>query len=150
MNHPHIAAVNRELALGWLDAWARLHRGLWGSWHTLAAFGLDQSGRWAARVAGGPGGEGVFPSLDPATVPATAPPARPAGSSDDLARIHGIGPALEKRLRQAGVRTYAEIAAWPEATLDDIERRLMGGVCMGRIRRDDWVGQARRLLKGKG
>lgn len=65
---------------------------------------------------------------------------------DDLKRIKGIGPALEKTLNAAGVTRLAQIAAWDEAAIDAMAARL--GRMGGRIRHDDWTGQARALLAG--
>ncbi|RMH22748.1 MAG: NADH:ubiquinone oxidoreductase, partial [Acidobacteria bacterium] len=64
-------------------------------------------------------------------------------AGDDLKRIRGIGPTLEKRLHGAGVFTFRQIAGWSKA---DVERLAAGlGRSHGRILRDDWIGQARRL-----
>lgn len=77
---------------------------------------------------------------------------RPAAASgdpaagDDLTRIRGIGPMLQTWLAAYGVTRYDQIAAWDDA---DITRfsNMMGR--MGhRIRREDWVGQARLLAAG--
>lgn len=76
--------------------------------------------------------------------PRAAPPIRPAagGGRDDLKRIRGIGPKLESVLNGMGITTYAEIASWTEARVDEIDEKLH---FHGRIRRDGWVEQARRL-----
>ncbi len=63
---------------------------------------------------------------------------------DDLKRIKGIGPALEKTLNGAGVTRFAQIAEWDEAEIDAMAARL--GRLGGRIRHDDWKGQARALM----
>ena len=73
--------------------------------------------------------------------------ARPAAQAkparvDDLKAISGIGPKLEQVLNGMGVRTYAQIAAWTPADAGQVDDQL--GFA-GRIGRDDWVGQARRL-----
>lgn len=62
---------------------------------------------------------------------------------DDLTAISGIGPALAKKLNGQGIYRYAQLAALSEK---DIER-LEGTVIRfsGRIKRDDWVGQAKKL-----
>ena len=64
---------------------------------------------------------------------------------DDLTAIAGIGPALARRLNDAGVNTYADIASWSEADIRHIEQSVLGGRFAGRIQRDDWVGQAQAL-----
>ena len=69
-------------------------------------------------------------------------------AADDLTAIAGIGPALARKLNDAGIKTYADIAAWSEADIENIEHTLLGGRFAGRIQRDDWIGQARTLSKG--
>jgi len=64
--------------------------------------------------------------------------------NDDLKRISGIGPKLESRLHRLGYRTYGQIAAWSQEDIDRVEHHLPE--FPDRIRRDDWVGQARSLL----
>ncbi len=64
---------------------------------------------------------------------------------DDLKRIKGIGPAIEKTLNALGYCSYRQIA---NLTADDISRiagRLRG--FSGRIQRENWTGQARELLR---
>ncbi len=65
------------------------------------------------------------------------------GGRDDLKRIAGVGPVLERTLNRLGVLTYRQIAQWNDSEIDRIGERLDG--FHDRIRRDDWVGQARRL-----
>jgi predicted flap endonuclease-1-like 5' DNA nuclease len=65
---------------------------------------------------------------------------------DDLTRIKGIGPTYDRALRAAGIESFAEIANWTD---DDVTR--IAGVLRARpdrIRREDWIGSARRLLEG--
>jgi predicted flap endonuclease-1-like 5' DNA nuclease len=64
---------------------------------------------------------------------------------DDLTRIKGLGPKLAEQLRGLGVTSFAQIAGWDDAEIDRIDGQL--GRFQGRIRRDDWPGQA-RLLAG--
>jgi len=65
---------------------------------------------------------------------------------DDLKVIKGIGPKYEKLLRSAGVTSLAEIASWSDADVDAIAKKL--GIKADRIRKDDWVGNAKRLGGG--
>ena len=65
-------------------------------------------------------------------------------SADDLKKISGIGPKLEKRLNDMGVMSFADIAGWSDADVGRFDRAL--GI-EGRIGRDDWVGQARKLTQ---
>ncbi|MFK0163944.1 5' DNA nuclease [Rhizobium sp. NPDC090279] len=70
-----------------------------------------------------------------------------AEKADDLKRISGIGPKLEQVLNGRGIKRFADIAAWNDA---DVERVDAEFGFDGRIRRDDWVGQAKALLpKGR-
>ena len=71
-----------------------------------------------------------------------------ADTGDDLKRIRGIGPAYERQLKLAGIRSYAQIAAWTDADLERIARRLK--LKPERIRRDDWIESARALLEPSG
>lgn len=66
---------------------------------------------------------------------------------DDLKLIVGVGPVLERMLQTLGISTYRQIARWSERDIDDIEARLPE--FPGRIRRDDWVTQARALHQSK-
>lgn len=63
---------------------------------------------------------------------------------DDLKEITGIGPKLEQMLNAKGVYSFQQIADWQDNDIQAIDRALPA--FQGRIRRDDWVGQARRLL----
>ncbi len=62
---------------------------------------------------------------------------------DDLTRIEGLGPFIAKKLNEAGVHTFADISRWNEERIREITEKI--GYIPGRIRQDDWVGQARRL-----
>ncbi|WP_353483927.1 helix-hairpin-helix domain-containing protein [Haliscomenobacter sp.] len=66
---------------------------------------------------------------------------------NDLTAIEGIGPFLEKKLNDAGVFTYADIAAWDTAKITAITQQI--SFFEGRIEKDDWVGQAKKLLGEK-
>ncbi len=64
---------------------------------------------------------------------------------DDLKAISGVGPKLEQVLNSLGIWTYDQIAALTAAEIDWIEDYLS---FKGRIGRDDWQGQARKLGGG--
>ncbi|WP_225008956.1 MULTISPECIES: hypothetical protein [Novosphingobium] len=72
--------------------------------------------------------------------------AAPAPAGDDLSRIKGVGPKLNARLKELGVTTYAQIAAWSEADMAAIDAQL--GSFAGRPKRDSWVEQAQLLAGG--
>lgn len=66
----------------------------------------------------------------------------PKGDADDLKKISGVGPVLEKKLHASGVTQYAQIAAFSK---DDIAKLDEALNFKGRIERDDWIGQAKAL-----
>ncbi|WP_267549572.1 5' DNA nuclease [Rhizobium rhizogenes] len=82
-----------------------------------------------------------------AAKPAPARSRKVAVKADDLKRISGVGPKLEQVLNGRGIQRFADIAAWSDADIVRIDAELGFD---GRIRRDDWVGQAKALLpKGR-
>lgn len=82
----------------------------------------------------------VDPLPDPPRGPFTT---APDGEPDDLKRISGVGPKLESLLNEQGITTFAQLAELTEDQVDQLQARLTQ--FPGRIRRDDWVAQARRL-----
>lgn len=64
---------------------------------------------------------------------------------DDLQKIKGIGPQAAAALKELGVTRFSQVAGWNEDDIDTMEEKL-GGL-PGRIRRDDWVGQAKTLKR---
>ena len=66
---------------------------------------------------------------------------------DDLTRIDGIGPFLEKKLNEIGILTYIQIARFDQAMIDEVTKKI--GYFEGRIEKDDWVGQAAKLHEQK-
>jgi len=83
-----------------------------------------------------PAGAGAKPELY------TSPPAEGA---DDLKQISGVGPKLEKLLNSLGIYKFAQIAAWSAADVAWVDARL---TFKGRIERDDWMRQAKKLAAG--
>jgi predicted flap endonuclease-1-like 5' DNA nuclease len=76
----------------------------------------------------------------------SAPTATTVAASDDLKRIKGVGPGFERALREAGVTSFATIAAW---TPDDVARFAeLLGTHKSRIERAQWIEQARVLAGG--
>ena len=65
---------------------------------------------------------------------------------DDLTRIKGIGPTIEKKLNRMGIRRFEQIADWDLADVAVIDQRL---AFKGRIERESWVRQARKLADAK-
>jgi len=68
----------------------------------------------------------------------------PAGA-DDLKKLSGVGPALEKKLHASGVTSFAQVAAWTEADVEAFGEKLS---FKGRIEREGWIEQAKELAKG--
>ena len=68
-----------------------------------------------------------------------APKKAAADGADDLKRISGVGPALEKKLHDLGITTFAQIAAWTPEEIADFDDKLS---FKGRIERDEWLKQA--------
>ena len=66
----------------------------------------------------------------------------PEGPADDLKKISGVGPVLEKKLNALGITTYAQVAAF---TAEDIARVDDALSFKGRIDRDNWIEQASEL-----
>ncbi len=69
-----------------------------------------------------------------------------AGGTDDLKQLKGVGPALEKKLHENGVTSFAQIAAWNAEDIADMDDKLS---FKGRIERDGWVDQAKLLAAGE-
>jgi NADH-quinone oxidoreductase subunit E len=69
-----------------------------------------------------------------------------AGKADDLKKIDGIGPKVEQVLKGRGISRFQDLASMDEAGLSALDKDL--GLD-GRVLRDDWAGQARRLAGGK-
>jgi predicted flap endonuclease-1-like 5' DNA nuclease len=70
----------------------------------------------------------------------------PGANRDDLKRIKGIGPAIEKTLNEMGFFRFHQIAEMSEYDIDRVAQRLKG--FRSRIYREDWTGQARELQLG--
>lgn len=75
-----------------------------------------------------------------------AEPKADAAGGDDLKQLSGVGPVLEKKLHEAGVTSFAQIAAWTEADIAEFDEKLS---FHGRIEREGWVEQAKQLAKGE-
>ncbi len=69
--------------------------------------------------------------------------ASPRGGVDDLTKLHGVGPELEKKLNDAGVFHYWQIAAMTEADAASLDMELK---LNGRIARDGWIETAKTLI----
>ena len=66
------------------------------------------------------------------------------GEADDLKRITGVTPKLEQRLNDAGVFHFWQIADLDADSLGALDRQLR---LKGQTQKDDWVGQAKKLVE---
>ena len=71
-----------------------------------------------------------------------------AGTPDDLKLIKGIGPKFEKDLNSKGIYYFRQIGNWKAADVKMVEGVIDS--IPGRIKRDEWVKQAKGLAKGAG
>ena len=67
----------------------------------------------------------------------------PRGAPDDLAKLHGAGPQIVKKMNDGGIFHYWQIAAMTPDEAQKTDQDLKLG---GRVVRDGWVNQARALL----
>ena len=68
------------------------------------------------------------------------------GKADNLCRIKGIGFVIEEKLHNLGVYHFDQIASWGEKEIEWVDKHL---AFSGRILREDWVGQAKKLAAGE-
>ena len=71
-----------------------------------------------------------------------APKADDAAGADDLKKLDGAGPAAVKKLNEAGITTFAQIAAM---SADDVARVEEETGLKGKFERGNWVEQAKEL-----
>ncbi len=65
------------------------------------------------------------------------------GLADDLTRIKGIGPKMERLCNGLGFWHFDQIASWTADEVAWVDENLEG--FKGRVSRDDWVEQASKL-----
>ena len=120
----------------------------------ILASGADKSGVKAAMGAGSASASAVTAAAPKKAAPTKAPAKakaaeaeapKAAAGADDLKKLSGVGPALEKKLHAAGVTTFAQIAAWTDADVAAMDEQLS---FKGRIEREGWIDQAKELAKG--
>ncbi|ATG43390.1 50S ribosomal protein L21 [Phaeobacter piscinae] len=96
----------------------------------ILASGADKSG---VKVASG---QGDAPAAKAAPA---AKKAAPAASGDNLTELTGVGPAAAKKLEEAGLTSFAQIAALSDADIAAIDAVKV---------KPEWVEQAKELAKG--
>ncbi|WP_071675251.1 50S ribosomal protein L21 [Nioella nitratireducens] len=109
----------------------------------ILAEGGDATG---VKAAAGAGSVSASAEAAPAAKPAkkAAPKAAAAApGADDLKALSGVGPALEKKLNEAGITSFAQIATWTDADIAEMDEKLS---FKGRIEREGWVDQAKAKL----
>ncbi len=68
-----------------------------------------------------------------------------AADKDDLQRISGVGPFIEKKLNDLGIYTFEQISQFDGELVQIVTDAI--AFFPGRIQRDDWVGQATTFMK---
>ena len=63
---------------------------------------------------------------------------------DDLKKITGIGPVTEIRLNEYGIYQFGQVMGLTSAAVKQLDAELSLG---GRIAREEWIKQARKLAK---
>lgn len=86
----------------------------------------------------------VAPVVETPAAAKPQPRKKAAKAADDLKKISGIGPKLADMLGGMGVTRFAEIAAWTDKDVEQVDREL--GLD-GRIAKDNWIAQAKALLR---
>ncbi|MBQ0735196.1 NrfD/PsrC family molybdoenzyme membrane anchor subunit [Aquimarina celericrescens] len=64
-------------------------------------------------------------------------------TADDLKKVNGIGPVMEKKLNEIGIFTFDQVSKMTEKEYDLLDN--ITGSFPGRAQRDDWAGQAEKL-----
>ena len=90
-------------------------------------------------------GDGVREGKDEGTRPAALDGPR-GGVADDLKRIKGVGPKMEKLCNSLGFYHFDQIASWTPDEVAWVDANLEG--FKGRVTRDTWVEQAKLLAAG--
>ena len=105
-----------------------------------AAASASTAGAGAARTKHG------GPVADTARQPANLLDAARDGKADDLKKLSGVGPKLEKLLNENGVFHFDQIAEW---TADEVAYMDTQLSFKGRIQRENWIEQAKTLAEEK-
>lgn len=89
--------------------------------------------------------DGVHKGTNEGVKPKTLDAPR-AGKGDNLKKIKGVGPKLEKLCNKLGFWHFDQIAAWTDDEVAWVDANLEG--FKGRVTRDNWVEQAKLLAAG--
>lgn len=170
-------AASADAVRAWSDvlmAWSALAapspEGAFDRWTALVEAGARaQAASARAAALAGTGGHfastpfgvtGLFASAPPvlraasaATAPAVVPAeerrgfqslAKPLGRADNLTRIKGVGPKMQAKLNAIGVFHFWQIASLSKTDAARLDGRLAAN---GRIARDNWITQAKKLAE---
>ncbi len=102
----------------------------------ILSSGADKSGIKAA-TGSAPAGEAA-PAAKPSKK-AEAKAEAPAAAADDLTKLNGVGPAAAKKLNEAGIESFAALAALSDEQIAAIETVKV---------KPEWVEQAKELAQG--
>ncbi|NOC82357.1 MULTISPECIES: 50S ribosomal protein L21 [Ruegeria] len=103
----------------------------------ILSSGADKSGIKAA-TGSAPAGEAA-PAAKPAKKAEAKAEAPAAAAADDLTKLNGVGPAAAKKLAEAGIESFAALAALSDEQIAAIETVKV---------KPEWVEQAKELAKG--
>ena len=114
--------------------------------------GISADGKKPAKKAAA---KKAAPKAEAPAAEAAAPAAKPEtdargritnleGKPDNLKKISGVGPVLEKKLHEAGIYFFWQVAALKEDQIADLEEEMS---FPGRITRDEWIKQAEEFAK---
>ncbi len=106
----------------------------------ILSSGADKSGIKAA-TGSAPAGEAAPAAKKPAAKKAEAKAEAPAAAAaaDDLTKLNGVGPAAAKKLAEAGIESFAALAALSDEQIAAIDTVKV---------KPEWVEQAKELAKG--
>jgi predicted flap endonuclease-1-like 5' DNA nuclease len=67
--------------------------------------------------------------------------------AQDLQQIKGIGPYIQEKLNFLGIYTFGQISKFTPVDIETISEIIE--FFPGRIQRDDWIGQAKKIMEAK-
>ena len=115
--------------------------------------GISTDGKKPAKKAAPK--KAAAPKAETPAAEAAAPAAKPEvdsrgrianleGKPDNLKKISGVGPVLEKKLHEEGIYFFWQVAALKEEQITELEEEMS---FPGRITRDEWIKQAEEFAK---
>ncbi|MDH3280324.1 MAG: hypothetical protein OEQ18_04245 [Gammaproteobacteria bacterium] len=127
------------------EYWVNAQRQIWTTW-----IGMYQGG--TSRTAAGPVRKIPADTRAQPKAPikstkprAAAPEQLKLDTRDDLKQISGIGPGLEKKLNAQGIVSFRQIAGLTKSDIEHLEETVIK--FPGRVKRDNWIGQAKKLAQ---